>query len=273
MFSQLAKDGAERAAAQAKPGKYPQLLFEKFQGGEEKALYQLYTLAKEGDPNARTVMGWMFDNGVGVEADHYKAAELFTLAAPKVELARYNLGVLTLAGRGAAASPQKAMEHFAKCKRIGEAFVHLAWYAVEQGRGNAALEFAEKAAALRHPAGMYLYARLLIEKGDGKQGAPIMRRAANANEREAVQAMAAIYNRGLGVEVDPGMAAGWWINDRVLNHGESLPDAERAIERFSISKADQGKATRFARKWLTNRTAAIAFDPKATLNFTDFRRG
>lgn len=271
-LSQFTDELSTRANSMGKPGRYPQELFERFQAGDQHARLELYQLSEHGDEYARTIIGWMFDNGVGAVRDSAKAADLFLLASLAIPLAHYNLGVLLLQGRGVAQNSDKAMEHFGQSKRIAPAYVQLSYYAITHEKGNAALHFAQKAARLRDPAGMYLYARLLLEKGEEKKGAQLMNRAARANYPDAMTAMIVLYERGVGITLDRGMSTGWWMIDKVLNHGQTIDSCEKAIDQFNLSGTDRAKAIRYARKWLLNRTPMEPFDYAKTLNFDDVRR-
>ncbi len=270
-LSQFAKDLAKRAQSLGNRGRYAQTLYEEFEKGDKRARIELYKLAQAGDEDARTIMGWMFDNGVGVTRNSTKAAELFLLASKKVPLAHYNLGVLLLQGRGVARDERAAMGHFNKATRVSAAFMQLAYYALDHEKGNTALHFAEIAAKQKDPAGMYLYGRLLLEKGEAREGQRYVLQAAQANFPAAITSMVAIYEKGLGVSADAGMAAGWWIVDQVLNGGQAQQRSEEAIRRFDLTDGDKAKAIRFSRKWLINRKLAPPFDYTKTLNFETLR--
>src|SRR5690606_24388131 len=244
-LSQFADQLSTRANALGKPGRYPQELFERFEKGDKRARLELYSLSQEGDEYARTIVGWMFDNGVGAVRNSEQAAEMFILASVSIPLAQYNLGVLFLQGRGVPQNTNRAMEHLGSATRIPPAFVQFARFAISEKKGNAALHFAEKAARLRDPAGLYLYGRLLIEKGEVKKGAQFTHRAARADFPEAITSMVVLYSDGVGLPKDAGMAAGWWIIDSVLNQGQTLDSSEKAIERFDLNRLDRAKAIRF----------------------------
>lgn len=271
-LSQFSDELSTRANSLGKPGHYPQELFEQFQEGDQRARLELYRLSEHGDEYARTIIGWMFDNGVGAVQNSQKAADLFLLASISIPLANYNLGVLFLQGRGVVQNTEKAMEYFGQSKRIPAAFVQLAYFAIEQKKGNTALHFAEKAARLRDPIGMYLYGRLLIEKGENKTGAQYMNKAARSDYPEAITSMIVLYGQGIGMSLDRGMSVGWWMIDQVLIQGQPLDATEKAIDRFNLNRSEQAKAIRFARKWLMNRKPMEQFDYTKTLNFQNLRR-
>lgn len=270
-FSGLAEKLGKKSQAIGKRGKYAQVLFEDMQKGNDKARLELYTRAQEGDDQARVLIGWMFDNGFHAARNSVKAAEMFLLAAPKIPLANYNLGVLFLHGRGVGQNPTRAMHYFNKAERISPAYVQLTYYALRENKGNTALHFAEIAAKQKNPAGLYLYARLLLEKGESVKAVRMMSDAASANYPEAVASMSVIYEKGLGVTPNAASAAGWWLVDQVLNHNQSLEQAEQALSQYNITRQDRSKAKRFARSWLINRTALPEFDYTKTLNFDDLK--
>lgn len=271
-LAEFAEELSDQAKAQGRVGRYAEVLFEEYQKGDETARLKLYTLSKDGDPYARTIMGWMFDNGVGVAKNSRRAADLFLLASSDVPLAAYNLGVLYMQGRGVEKNIDKAVEHLMRAKRIAAAYVQLANYALEEKQGLIALNFAKQAAQRNDPTGLYLYGRLLLEKGESKSAVAPLRRAASANQQQAVESMIYLYERGIGLTQDPGMAAGWWIINEVLFRDQTLQAAEEAVDRFSLSKGDKAKGIRFARKWLLNREPMAPFDYTATLNFSDIPR-
>lgn len=271
-LEQFADELSTRANSLGKKGRYPQELFERFEKGDSRARLELYQLSQDGDPHARTIIGWMFDNGVGAVRNSEKAAELFMLASISNSLAHYNLAVLYLQGRGVQQNTEKAMEHFGQTKRIPAAFIQLSHYALSQKMGNAAIHFAEKAARQRDPAGMYLYGRLLLEKGEDRLGAQNTQRAARENYPDAITAMTVLHRDGIGLQKDAGMAAGWWVIDNVLNKGQTLDSSEKSVERFTLTSQEKAKAIRFARKWLMNREPMQPFDYTKTLNFSDVPR-
>lgn len=253
-------------------GEAQMLLTDYLERGDKKAPLEIHRLAMEGDNKARTVLGYMFDNGIGAGIDYQKAVKNFALASYKDDLAQYNLGVMTLYGRGVAANQDKAMEHFLKVKKVPFAFVQMAKHALALGQGAVALKFAESAARLKEPYGTYLHARLLIESGDAAKGAKAMDKAASYNVPEAIESMVYLNEHGVGMPVNAGMAVGWWIVAEVLIRGVPLDQAMESANRYALSQSDYGTARRFAAKWLLKRKAREAFDYSKTLTYTDLGR-
>lgn len=272
-FKKLGEAIAREARGKLGPGGEAQLLLTEYlERGNTKAPVEIHRLAKDGDNKARTVMGYMFDNGIGARIDYPRAVQNFALASYKDDLAQYNLGVMTLYGRGVAANEEKAMEHFMKVKKVPYAFVQMAKHALTLGQGAVALKFAESAARLKEPYGTYLYARLLIEKGEAAKGAKTMDKAAAYNVPEAIESMVYLNEHGIGMPVNAGMAVGWWIVAEVLVRGVPLDQAMESANRYALSPSDYGTARRFAAKWLLKRKAREAFDYSKTLTYSDLGR-
>lgn len=283
LFSNPAKimDGplkgfAETMARKAKgaigPGGEAQQWLDEYIKGVPEAPIEIEKLARSGDAKAQTVLGYMLDNGIGAPINHGRAVDYFARASVKEELALYNLGVMQIMGRGVAKNPTKAMENFAKVKRIPYAYVHLARHALDSGNGPLALQLAERAANLRDSYGRYLQARLLLAKGDNALGYRSMREAATVNVPDAIDSMVYLLENGIGTRVEPGMAAGWWIVGEVLVRGRNVEDAEATIRDSSLTRSHQAEAIRFARKWLLNRKPYEPFDYTRTLTYSDLSR-
>lgn len=272
------KDIGERLARKTRgrvgAGGEAQLLLEDYlERGDTHAPVEIHRLANSGDAKARTVLGYMFDNGIGARKNERKAFENFMLAANKEDLARYNMGVMMRHGRGTTANVSKAMEHFMQTKRIPWVYVPMTLHAMEQGQGAVALELAEQAHKAKDSYGSYLYARLLLENGDNDAGAKVMKEAASAGVPEAIQSMIYLFEHGIGVGVDNAMAIGWWIIDQVLNRGSTFEQAEKAAESFDINKGIRSSGVSFARKMLINRQPWVPFDYSATLTYSELNRG
>lgn len=273
-FKDIGKRLAREARGRIGAGGEAQLLLEDYlERGDAHAPVEVHRLAKSGDAKARTVLGYMFDNGIGAQKDERKAFENFLLAASKEDLARYNLGVMMRHGRGTTANVSKAMEHFMQVKRIPWVYVPMTLHAIDQGQGAVALELAEEAHKGKDYYGSYLYARLLLEKGDNDTGARVMKEAASAGVPEAIQSMIYLFEHGVGVNVDNAMAIGWWIIDEVVNRGSTFEQAKEAAESFNVNKGELNSGARFAGKMLINRQPWVPFDYSATLTYSDLDRG
>lgn len=253
-------------------GKAQQYLDDYLLRGDKNGPAEIYRLAKGGDEKAHVVLGYMFDNGIGVERNSARAIDSFALGAYGEPLGSYNLGVMTLMGRGITADEDQALTHFMKAKRIPYAFTLLTLKAIERNQGAIAIKFAEKAHKLKDPYGTYLYARLLVESKSYKDGTKRMEEAASQGVPDALVSMVYLTEHGLGVNPNPGLAVGWWIVSEVLGKGATLEQAINSAERYSLNDSDYKSAQRFASKWLINRTPYIGFDYTKTITYSDLVR-
>lgn len=272
-FKSVADEIARKARGVMGKGGEPQLLLDDYLIRNDKdAPIKIHRMANRGDTKARTVLGYMFDNGIGAQRNARKALEYFALAAPNQELARYNLGVMTYYGRGTAANREKAMEHFMGVKRIAGAYVLMTLHAMDKGQGAVALKFAEMAHKLKDVYGSYLYARLLIDSGNADLGGRIMGMAANGGLQEAIVSMAYLHENGVGMPVNKGMAIGWWIINQVAYGGMDEQDARNAARSFAASESEHGVGIRFASRHLINYEHYQGVDYAKTLTYSDLER-
>ncbi len=72
----------------------------------------------DGDPNGCYILGDMYDNGLGVKQDHFKAVKLYTKSCDAgIAQGCNNLGVMYYKGEGCKQDISKAQEYFRKaCK-------------------------------------------------------------------------------------------------------------------------------------------------------------
>lgn len=272
-FKSIGERLSREARGRVGKGGEAQLLLDDFLlQGDRTAPAAIYRLARNGDDKARTVLGYMLDNNVGAPKNHALAAENFALAAPKDELARYNLGVLLLNGRGVQENPTKAMSHFMQVKRVPYVFVLMSLHALDLDQKAIALDLAEKAHNRKDEYGTYLFARLLIEQGESVKGAKLMQSAARAGVLEAIASMVYLTENGIGLPANNGMAIGWWVISEVTSGRATLDDALESAERFNLSNGELGVARRFSSKWLMNYVPRVPFDYTKTLTYSDLDR-
>lgn len=263
----------ERIRSSRKEGKYPQMLFEKWQAGDLGALTELYSLAKKRDTNAQTVIGYMLDNGLGFPLDHTEAFTYFASAAPlDNELAQYNLGVLYMYGRGVNQNTDVALDWFAKAKKYPPAFMQIANYAVSVGDHDSASAWANKAAKANNKDGLYLSGRLLLQKGEPNEGFININKAARLGQIDAVASMPALYMDGIGTKASIGMGIGWWIIEKVHNQGESIEEVIVQAQRFDASVIEKSQGVRYARRFLLNRKPPSVFNYTKTMMFEEYER-
>jgi len=162
----------------------------------------------ERDPDdgaAMTLMGELFNQGLGVRQDPAKAADWFRLAAREGDPnALFALGMMALEGRG-----------------------------MERDRAQARVRL-EEAAAKGHPAASYNLALLLLtsdEAADVARAADLLRVAAESEIPDAQHALGVLYAKGRGVATDKAEAARWLA--RAAANGNVAGQVEYAIALFN----------------------------------------
>ena len=92
-----------------------------FQSGKYKTAFAiLKPIAEDGNANAQTMLGLMYDSGEGVSLDSAEAANWFRLAAEQGHpIAQVNLGSMKFEGRGTSQSYQSAAYWFSKAAEQG----------------------------------------------------------------------------------------------------------------------------------------------------------
>jgi hypothetical protein len=171
--------------------------------GYDLALAWLQSFARQNNPRARVLLGWLYENGRGLPRDYAKAAENYQAAAlQNLSAAQDNLGKLYELGLGVPKNERKAFE------------LYLA--AAQQANPVARLNLAS----------MYL-------TGSGTprdffQAARWFRVAAESGYVLAQHALAILDSKGLGVPVDRAEAARW----ELLAAQRGLPLAETGLAFF-----------------------------------------
>lgn len=91
-------------------------------GDYATALRQLRPAADQGSAEAQTLLGIMYNKGLGVPRDFNEGARWTRMAADQGNAkAQYNLGILHLSGEGAPMLPDYAMQWFVKAADQGYA--------------------------------------------------------------------------------------------------------------------------------------------------------
>lgn len=157
------------------------------------------------DAAAMTLVGELFNQGLGVRQDSAEAASWYRLAAERGDAhAMASLGLMAADGRG-----------------------------IKQDRA-AARSWFEKAAAAGEPTAAYNLALLLLGTGaepDLKRAAELLRVAAEAELGDAQHDLGVLYARGRGVPKDAEEAARLYI--RAAKNGSIAGEVELAIALFN----------------------------------------
>lgn len=176
--------------------------------------------AKQGAADAQYNLGYMYENGDGVEGDYVIAAEWYEKAAAQGHAkAQNNLAFLYRKGYGVPQDIAKAMELYENAAGQGcaKAQINLGYlykYGTEIGQdyGKAA-EYFRKAAEQGNPTGQVNLAELHDEgKGvprDYAEAAKWYIKAAGQGIKPAAKRLGEMYEKGLGVQQDPIKAAYW----------------------------------------------------------------
>ena len=175
---------------------------------------------KEGDADAQYNLGYMYENGEGVEGDYVIAAEWYEKAVAQGHAkAQNNLAFLYRKGYGVPQDIAKAMELYEKAAGQGCAIAqinlgYLYEYGTEIGQDYVkAAEYFGKAAKQGNPTGQVNLAELYDEgKGvpqDYAEAAKWYIKAAEQGIKPAAKRLGEMYEKGLGVPQDSAKAAYW----------------------------------------------------------------
>ncbi len=160
---------------------------------------------KADDAAAMTLIGELYNQGLGMREDPAKAAEWYRLAADLGDPhAQFALAMLTLRGRGVERAP------------------------------DAARALLESASGKGHPAASYNLALLLLqsdEATDLARAAELLRQASEEEVADAQHALGVLYARGRGVEQNALRAFAWF--GRAARNGNLAGMVEQAIALFN----------------------------------------
>ena len=188
----------------------------------------------EADPSdapAMTLLGELYNQGLGVRQDPKEAARWYRLAADRGDPhAMSSLGLMSADGRGIRKDPAAAR----------------AWF--------------EKAAGFREPTAAYNLALLLLATGseaDIAKAAGLLRIAADAELGDAQHDLGVLYARGKGVPQSADEAAKLYL--RAAKNGSIAGEVELAIALFNgdgIAKNEAQAARLFRRAALRGNAIA-----------------
>ena len=126
-------------------------------GDYATALKEWRPLAEQGDANAQSNLGWMYDNGFGVLEDDIEAVKWYRLAAEQGEAsAQFYLGWMYAYGLGVLEDDKKAVKWYRLAAEQGEASAQF-YLGVAYAVGEGVLKDDEDAAK---------WFRLAAEQGD-----------------------------------------------------------------------------------------------------------
>jgi TPR repeat protein len=173
------------------------------------------------DAAAMTLLGELFNQGLGVQQSSTEAAQWYGLAAQRGDAhAMASLGLMAADGRG--------MDKNSALAR----------------------EWLDKAAVKNEPVACYNLALLLLngDEKDVARAVGLMRVAAQAEIGDAQHGLGVLYARGLGVARDTTQAANWYL--RATKNGSIAGTVEYAIALFNgegVAK-NEAQAARYFRR-------------------------
>lgn len=203
----------------------PDLAYGAYQRGLYLTAFREATLRLETNKNdaaAMTLLGELYNQGLGVPLDPKKAAEWYLLASRLGDAnALASLGLMALDGRGMEKNPAQGK----------------AWL--------------EQAAAGGNPVASYNLALLLLTSGsdmDLEQAVSLLRKASDAEIPDAQHALGVLYLKGRGVAKDASEAAR--LFERAARNGSSVGEVEYAILLFNGEgvPASESQAARYFRR-------------------------
>src|SRR5215217_923576 len=213
------------ATATAGRAAQPDLAFGAYQRGLYQTAFREATLRLEKNNNdaaAMTLLGEIYNQGLGIPVDPKKASEWYRLAAQRGDShALAALGLMALDGRGMARNTAQGK----------------AWLEEAAARGNALAS---------HNLALLL---LTSETNTDLQKAiELLKRASDAEIPDAQHALGVLYLKGRGVERNAAEAAR--LFERAAKNGSSVGEVEYAILLFNGDgvPASESQAARYFRR-------------------------
>jgi len=226
-------------------------------GDYATAIAEWQPLANKGDPEAQTYMGYLYENGLGVDQNYGEAAKWYRRAADQGNaFAQGNLGYLYENGLGVPQDYGQAAHWYQLGADQGYDYAQGSLgYLYENGYGvpqsyKKALEL-YRLAAKQGDSFSERNLGFLYENGYGvaqdyAEAAAWYRRAAGGEDAFAQSSLGYLYENGLGVEQDNAQAADWY--ERAAQQGDSY--AQLGLGRLLYQGAGVEKNLVEAYKWL-----------------------
>ena len=213
-------------------------------------------------------MGWIYDNGqYGLNKNPALAYSYFSASAKQGNLvAKYNLGVLLVTGRGPTQDKAAAYAHFLEAANQG---------AVPRACARAALmadafdpnrkaEFIACAHRGNLSLGYFLMAKSEFEVGDYAKARIHFEEAADHMDPNSAWYLSKIYAGLPGVQANKPYAAAWWIIGAHLNRGENKMNLSN-LDGLNLSEQDRIQAGAIAKNWITAHYLAKPVNYGATI--------
>ena len=257
------RKGARMVATSAKRGSpYGQFFmgyyFLKKEGNTTRALYWIGKSAKQSFAPAQSVLGWMYNSGIGVKQNFPEAYKWYDKAAKQGDIsAQYNIGQLYRKGQGVEKSAATALMWYKRAAAKGNARAQLrVAYMFDTGEGvpkdrSEAAVWYEKAAKQGNPNAQSNLGHMYL-KGEGvekdeKVALIWIRNAAQQKYAKAQYLLGMIYSSGLGVEKDLITAYAWF--DVAIKNGFTHASTKRDDIVNKFNEQDKKQAQDLANEY------------------------
>ena len=222
--------------------------------GKPHALDQLNKLAQQNDASAQNIMGWVYDNGqYGVNTNPALAYSYFAASAKQGNLvAKYNLGVLLMTGRGATENKAAAYAYFVEAANqsaVPRACARAALMA-DAFDPNRKMEFITCAYRGGSSLGYFLLAKSEFDLGNYVKARGLFEEAADHMDPNSPWFLAKIYAGITGIQPNKPYSAAWWIIGAHLNRGASQMNATN-LDGLKLSPEERNQAGAIAKNWIT----------------------
>lgn len=194
---------------------------------------ELKRKSNDGDNEASLLLGFAYQDGIGVNEDYQKAFEYHSKAAAEGNAAAINaLGLMYSHGYGVKKNVDIAMNYFQQALEHGyyNAAVNMAFH-YKKGDGinkdlAKALELFVYAALNGHWRGQYEYAKILKDgilcNKDEKLAFKFCFKAASLGEKTAQKLLGDMYLEGIGVDTDLRKSLIWYCKAAEQEYGDAV---------------------------------------------------
>jgi TPR repeat protein len=193
--------------------------------GKAREWYQ--KAADAGNAIAMTNLGWLYGNGKGVAQDSGKAREWYQKGADAGNTdAMYNLGVLYANGKGVAQDYDKAREWYQKAADAGntDAKQALASQSPPPQPAPVAAVIPQPTTPTSTPsaADWFAQAQRYLNTKDFANALPLLQKAADAGDAEAMYNLGRLYQYGNGVAQDYALTYQWYQKAAAAGNADAM---------------------------------------------------
>lgn len=191
------------------------------ENGENEAVSRIIQLAREGVGEAQYYLGYLSEDGIGVNKDLIEAAKWYRLAAKQDHsYAQNNLGLLYMSGEGVEQNVAEGVRLVTKSAEQGNAIAqaNIGTFYMQEANMNEALKWYQKAAAQGQLDAQYYLGIIYRDAQDYAKAAKWLKTAAEKGDKDAMHILAGFYKTGQGVSKDLAVATRWY--ERAAGSGD-----------------------------------------------------